>query len=58
MLFRQFDRHPAAAPSTISKHVTILKEAGLIQGSSDEQRVCYCVNRGRLQQLQLALGSL
>lgn len=46
------------APSTISKHVTILKEAGLIEGSSDEQRVCYCVKRERLQQLQLALGSL
>lgn len=46
------------APSTISKHVSILKEAGLIQGSSDEQRVCYCVNRDRLQQLQLALGAL
>ena len=46
------------APSTISKHVSILKEAGLIEGSSDEQRVCYCVNRKRLQQLQLLLGGL
>ncbi len=46
------------APSTISKHISILKDAGLIEGSADEQRVCYCVNRDRLQQLQLALASL
>jgi ArsR family transcriptional regulator len=46
------------APSTISQHVSILKEAGLIEGASDVQRVCYCVNRERLQQLQLAIGAL
>jgi ArsR family transcriptional regulator len=46
------------APSTISNHVSILKEAGLIEGSSDVQRVCYCVNRERLQQLKLAVGAL
>jgi ArsR family transcriptional regulator len=46
------------APSTISQHVTILKEAGLIHGSSDVQRVCYCINPERLAQLKLAIGSL
>jgi ArsR family transcriptional regulator len=46
------------APSTISQHVSILKEAGLIEGSSDVQRVCYCVNRERLQQLKSAIGEL
>jgi ArsR family transcriptional regulator len=46
------------APSTISQHVSILKEAGLIEGSSDVQRVCYCVNKERLQQLKAALGAL
>lgn len=46
------------APSTISKHVSILKEAGLIEGSSDVQRVCYCVNRERLQRLQATIGAL
>ncbi|QGX40385.1 ArsR/SmtB family transcription factor [Permianibacter aggregans] len=40
------------APSTISNHVSILKEAGLIEGSSDEQRICYCVNRDRLNYLK------
>lgn len=46
------------APSTISQHVTILKEAGLICASSDEQRVCYCVNPERLQQLKALIGGL
>lgn len=46
------------APSTISKHVSILKEAGLIEGSSDVQRVCYCVNGGRLQQFKNLIGEL
>lgn len=46
------------AASTISQHVTILKEAGLIEGSSDERRVCYCVKPGRLQRLKELLGRL
>ncbi|MGH8175430.1 MAG: ArsR/SmtB family transcription factor [Steroidobacter sp.] len=40
------------AASTISQHVAILKEAGLIEGSADSQRVCYCVNPQRLQELK------
>jgi ArsR family transcriptional regulator len=46
------------APSTISQHVTILKQAGLILGSADEQRVCYCVNPARLQRLKSLIGQL
>lgn len=45
------------APSTVSQHVTILKQAGLILGSSDEQRVCYCVNPDRLAQLKQMMGT-
>ena len=46
------------APSTISKHVSILKEAGLIEGSSDVQRVCYCVAPARLAQIKAMNGAL
>ncbi|MDQ1818068.1 metalloregulator ArsR/SmtB family transcription factor [Massilia sp. CCM 9210] len=46
------------APSTISQHVTILKQAGLILGSADEQRVCYCVNPERLAQLKEMIGQM
>lgn len=46
------------AASTVSQHVTILKEAGLILGASDEQRVCYCINPERLQQLKQMIAGL
>lgn len=46
------------AASTISQHVTILKEAGLIEGSSDVKRVCYCINKDRMAQLKAAIGAL
>jgi ArsR family transcriptional regulator len=46
------------APSTISQHVTILKEAGLIEGSEESQRTCYCVSPKRLQQLKEMIGDL
>jgi len=36
------------SPSTVSQHLTVLKESGLIVGSADEQRTCYCVNADRL----------
>lgn len=46
------------AASTISQHVSVLKQAGLIVGSADEQRVCYCVNTDRLNQLKQMIGTL
>jgi ArsR family transcriptional regulator len=46
------------APSTVSQHVSILKDAGLICGSSDVTRVCYCVNPERLQLLKSMMVGL
>ncbi|MCW5659351.1 MAG: winged helix-turn-helix transcriptional regulator [Burkholderiaceae bacterium] len=46
------------APSTTSQHVSILKEAGLIEGSPEDQRTCYCVNTERLAVLKRLVGSL
>lgn len=46
------------APSTTSQHVTILKEAGLICGSSDVQRVCYCINPERIAQLRSLINNV
>jgi ArsR family transcriptional regulator len=46
------------APSTVSQHVQILKASGLLLGSAQEQRTCYCVNPDRLalfKRLVLAL---
>jgi ArsR family transcriptional regulator len=36
------------APSTVSEHLRILKEAGLVQGTIDGPRRCYCINDGAL----------
>jgi len=46
------------APSTTSQHVKVLKEAGLILGSAEEQRTCYCVNPARLEELKQLVQSL
>lgn len=46
------------APSTISQHVSILKAARLIEGSSDLRRVCYCIKPERLLALKDLLARL
>ena len=46
------------APSTISQHVTILKEVGLIQASDDATRTCYCINPERLDELKELIANL
>jgi ArsR family transcriptional regulator len=46
------------APSTISQHVSILKDAGLIRGSAEVQRMCYCVDTERLAKLKQLIQQL
>ena len=46
------------AQSTVSQHLKILKEAGLIQGTIDRPRVCYCLAPGALQRLKALVDSL
>jgi len=46
------------AQSTISQHLKMMKEAGLIQGEVDGLRICYCVNRGKLQLLKALVAAL
>lgn len=46
------------AASTISQHVAVLREAGLIEGAADDKRVCYCVKPERLAQLKAAVALL
>ncbi|SMP47634.1 transcriptional regulator, ArsR family [Desulfonatronum zhilinae] len=36
------------AQSTVSQHLKLLKDAGLIQGEIDGPRICYCVDKSRL----------
>ena len=46
------------AQSTISQHLKMMKEAGLIQGEVDGPRVCYCVNPGKLARLKALIAAL
>jgi ArsR family transcriptional regulator len=46
------------AQATVSQHLKVLKDAGLIRGEIDGPRVCYCVNRERIRQFATLAGGL
>ena len=46
------------AQSTVSQHLKILKESGLIEGEVDGPKVCYCVNAKKLSELKRFVASL
>lgn len=46
------------AQSTVSQHLKILKESGMIQGEIDGPKVCYCVNTDKLKALKRLIAAL
>ena len=46
------------AQSTVSQHLKVLKEAGLVQGEVDGPRVCYCIDAKTLRRLKALVGAL
>lgn len=46
------------AQSTVSQHLKVLREAGLIHGQVDGVRICYCVDPHRVERLRELLGAL
>ena len=44
--------HLPLAQSTVSQHLKLLKEAGLIRGVIDGPRVCYCVESTALERFK------
>jgi ArsR family transcriptional regulator len=46
------------AQSTVSQHLKVLKEAGLIRGEVDGPRTCYCVEPRAVRRLKALVGSL
>lgn len=46
------------AQSTVSQHLKILKESGLIQGEVDGPKVCYCIHRQKLKELKALIARL
>jgi ArsR family transcriptional regulator, arsenate/arsenite/antimonite-responsive transcriptional repressor len=43
------------AQATISQHLKVLKEAGLLQGTIDGPRVCYCADATAIHRLKTLL---
>jgi ArsR family transcriptional regulator, arsenate/arsenite/antimonite-responsive transcriptional repressor len=39
------------AQSTVSQHLKVLREAGLIHGEVDGTRICYCADPARVERL-------
>jgi DNA-binding transcriptional ArsR family regulator len=46
------------AQSTVSQHLKVLKDAGLIRGDVDGPRVCYCIEPHMLRRLRALVGGL
>ena len=46
------------AQSTVSQHMKILKETGLVQGEIDGPRVCYCINQRAMTKLKKLIADL
>lgn len=46
------------APSTVSQHLTLLREAGLIRGEVDGPRRCYCVEPHAIAALKALVEAL
>ena len=51
------DRLPLAQ-STVSQHLSVLKQAGLVKGELDGPRVCYCLDREALRRLRVLVADL
>ena len=46
------------AQSTVSQHLKVLKDAGLIRGEIDGPRICYCLEPRTLRRLRALIGGL
>ena len=46
------------AQATVSQHLKVLRDAGLIVGEIDGLRTCYCASRARLAELHELVGVL
>lgn len=46
------------AQSTVSQHLKVLKDAGLVRGDIDGPRVCYCIEPRALRRIKALIGGL
>lgn len=50
--------HLPRAQATVSQHLKVLRDAGLVYGEVDGPRICYCADRRRLGRLRELLRDL
>jgi ArsR family transcriptional regulator len=53
-IVEQFD----TPQSTISQHLKVLAEAGLVQGTIEGRSTCYCLDRGGMKRLRVLVAEL
>lgn len=46
------------AKSTVSEHLKVLREAGLVRGEIEGPRACYCIDPAGLQRLKALIAEL
>jgi len=46
------------AQSTVSQHLKVLKDAGLVRGDIDGPRVCYCIEPRTLRRWKALVGGI
>lgn len=46
------------AQSTVSQHLKVLREAGLVHGEIDGPRTCYCADTTRIERLRTLLDRM
>ncbi|MEQ1831459.1 MAG: metalloregulator ArsR/SmtB family transcription factor [Candidatus Eisenbacteria bacterium] len=46
------------AQATVSQHLKVLKDAGLVQGEVDGPRTCYCLNPETMKRFQSLVATL
>ena len=46
------------AQATVSQHLKVLKDAGLIRGTIDPPRVCYCIDPATIARLKSLIQEL
>ena len=54
----QFVDELSLAQATVSQHLKVLKDAGLIVGEIEGLRICYCADRERLAELHDLVGGI
>ena len=57
-MFGDLSRRIPLAASTISQHLKVLAEAGLVESEAIAQCTCYCVNKSKVAELKKMLAGL